>query len=290
MTKFKDSKTVYAQSSDIKSRTYLEYRCDMKKKAIAELETIEWFENKLKALHKTDNVRVEKSGGDRHLWFAKRGGVSGGADYKAVIGGQSLFFEFQYAEDGNRDFYDFKVSKVGKKTKGKRVPALDKQFLYIIKPTHQFGIFSPEWIMQNGNEEGVPAWGNRKDFRIPGEKFRKIFAADQSLQKVIESINNKNTLLAMQSQFIDNENKRLSGDLQKVVDDNKKFEILPQTLEGFYQACFLMDKVEEHPRNYPMWLVYGTSFYSDNLNSYQFAQLMYSLDLSLLRHRKISRT
>ena len=32
-----DGKTIYAQSSDIKSRTYLEYRKDMKRKAIAEL-------------------------------------------------------------------------------------------------------------------------------------------------------------------------------------------------------------------------------------------------------------
>lgn len=31
-------KMVYAQSSDIRSRTYLEYRRDMKKKGIAELE------------------------------------------------------------------------------------------------------------------------------------------------------------------------------------------------------------------------------------------------------------
>ncbi len=33
----KDAKMVYAQSSDIKARSYLEYRRDMKKKAIAEL-------------------------------------------------------------------------------------------------------------------------------------------------------------------------------------------------------------------------------------------------------------
>ena len=31
-----DKKLIYAQSSDIKSRTYLEYRKDMKKKAITE--------------------------------------------------------------------------------------------------------------------------------------------------------------------------------------------------------------------------------------------------------------
>lgn len=43
-----NGKTIYAQSSDIKSRTYLEYRKDMKKKAIAELEVLDWLESKLK--------------------------------------------------------------------------------------------------------------------------------------------------------------------------------------------------------------------------------------------------
>ena len=38
-----DTKTIYAQSSDIKSRTYLEYRKDMKQKAIAELEVLPWL-------------------------------------------------------------------------------------------------------------------------------------------------------------------------------------------------------------------------------------------------------
>ena len=43
-----DTKTVYAQSSDIKSRTYLEYRKDMKQKAIAELEVLSWLREKIK--------------------------------------------------------------------------------------------------------------------------------------------------------------------------------------------------------------------------------------------------
>jgi len=54
-----DSKTGFAQSSDIKSRTYLEYRKDMKKKAIAEYEIIEWFENKLCEIYNTQ-VKVQK--------------------------------------------------------------------------------------------------------------------------------------------------------------------------------------------------------------------------------------
>ncbi|MGC8912903.1 MAG: hypothetical protein ACP5LE_03070, partial [Thermoplasmata archaeon] len=54
-------KTIYAQSSDIKSRTYLEYRKDMKKKAIAELEVLEWLESKVKELYpKKQGVPKEK--------------------------------------------------------------------------------------------------------------------------------------------------------------------------------------------------------------------------------------
>jgi len=46
-----DAKTIYAQSSDIKSRTYLEYRKDMKKKAITELEVFDWLKSKLSILY-----------------------------------------------------------------------------------------------------------------------------------------------------------------------------------------------------------------------------------------------
>jgi hypothetical protein len=60
----KDAKMIYAQSSDIKARTYLEYRRDMKKKAIAELEIREWIEEKLERELGYGNIKVEKYGGD----------------------------------------------------------------------------------------------------------------------------------------------------------------------------------------------------------------------------------
>lgn len=43
----KNPRAVFAQSSDIKSRTFLQYRHDMKKKAIAELEVKEWLQEAL---------------------------------------------------------------------------------------------------------------------------------------------------------------------------------------------------------------------------------------------------
>ena len=63
------SKITYAQSSDIKSRTFLEYRRDMKKKAIAELEMREWLQNILRARHGKPAIAVRKHGGDADLWF-----------------------------------------------------------------------------------------------------------------------------------------------------------------------------------------------------------------------------
>jgi hypothetical protein len=112
-----DGKTIYAQSSDIKSRTYLEYRKDMKKKAIAELEILEWLESKVKQLYPKTQVKVYKSGGDKSLWFLRKGGVSREPDFIAEIE-----FEFQYAEKADLAFYDFKVSKVAKKKGDKRLP------------------------------------------------------------------------------------------------------------------------------------------------------------------------
>lgn len=56
------------------------------------------------------------------------------------------------------------------------------------------------------------------------------------------------------------------------------FKIIPKTLEGFYRSCFILDSIGKYPENSPLWLVYGTSLCSKNLDSYQRAQLMYSLD------------
>ena len=60
-------RTVYAQSSDIKSRSWLEYRRDMKKKAIAELEILPFLQRILAEKHGDDTLRVRKHGGDAEL-------------------------------------------------------------------------------------------------------------------------------------------------------------------------------------------------------------------------------
>ena len=65
-----DTKTVYAQSSDIKSRTYLEYRKDMKQKAIAELEVLPWLKEKIRK--KDKKAHVEKFGGNFTISKYKR--------------------------------------------------------------------------------------------------------------------------------------------------------------------------------------------------------------------------
>lgn len=83
-----DPRIVYAQSSDIKSRTYLEYRRDMKRKAIAELEVVDWLQAILQQQHPGKQVVVSKSGGDRFLWFLRGGGVTREPDFVAQINGQ----------------------------------------------------------------------------------------------------------------------------------------------------------------------------------------------------------
>ncbi len=110
-----DGKTINAQSSDIKSCTYLEYHKDMKKKAIAELEILEWLESRIKEMYPKKQVKVYKSGGDKFLWFLRKGGISRKPDFIAEIGDEKIEFEFQYAEKADLEFYDFKVSKVAKK-------------------------------------------------------------------------------------------------------------------------------------------------------------------------------
>ena len=170
-----EMRTVYAQSSDIRSRSWLEYRYDMKKKAIAELEVLPFLEKVLKERKSDDGLRVRKYGGDAELWFQSSGkGVTGTPDYLAQWGdGESLTYEFQLAEetDGLK-FFDFKVSKVGKKKHGKpRVPYPDREFFYIMKDRAQYAFITPQWIAHNGKVDTVPVWGNRNAYRVPRGNF-----------------------------------------------------------------------------------------------------------------------
>ncbi len=110
-----DTKTTYAQSSDIKSRTYLEYRKDMKQKAIVELEVLRWLRDKI---HEEDkNAIVERSGGDKFIWFLRKGGITRDPDFIVKYSsGEAKYIEFQYAKE-LLSAYDFKISKIAPKNR-----------------------------------------------------------------------------------------------------------------------------------------------------------------------------
>jgi hypothetical protein len=57
----------------------------MKRKAIAELEILEWLEDKIKKLYPGKQVKVYKSGGDKFLWFLRQGGITREPDFIAEI-------------------------------------------------------------------------------------------------------------------------------------------------------------------------------------------------------------
>jgi hypothetical protein len=193
-----DSKTVYAQSSDIKSRTYLEYRKDMKKKAIAELEIMDWLENKLKELYKNKSIKVNKSGGDEFLWFLRKGGISRKPDFVADINGEKKEFEFQYAEKEGLEFYDFKVSKVARRNKDKSLePIKNKSVIYIYKPQRKYAIIETEWIFKNSKIDMVEAW-RTSAFRVPKAKFEEILKYDTGLKQICKQIDAKNYILNFQ--------------------------------------------------------------------------------------------
>ena len=285
-------RTVYAQSSDIKSRSWLEYRRDMKKKAIAELEFLPFLEKILKGKHGDNTLRVRKSGGDAQLWFHASGrGVTGSPDYLASWGdGEWRLYEFQLAEDAAKlQFFDFKVSKVGKKQSGRaRVPYTDRDFFYIIKDTAQYAFIAPEWIAENGQVRGVPAWGNRMAYRVSREVFLPLLVdGGADLKQVITVVDNKNYLLEFQSEFMEQEARCLSHELQQVVDEERLLSFVPRTLEGFYRVCFLLDKIGKQPDAPGVWMVYLMSFFNAGMRSIDFARYIYALDFLYFKCRSV---
>ncbi|PIP12064.1 MAG: hypothetical protein COX49_07650 [bacterium (Candidatus Stahlbacteria) CG23_combo_of_CG06-09_8_20_14_all_40_9] len=272
-----DGKTIYAQSSDIKSRTYLEYRKDMKKKAIAELEVLEWLRNKVKGLYPKKQVKVYKSGGDKFLWFLRKGGVSREPDFIAEIDNAKIEFEFQYAEKVNLDFYDFKVSKVAKKKGGKRVPVENKFFVYIHKPFLKYAIFKPEWVLNNGEYGMVEAWRSFA-FRVPKEKFERLLKADPTLRGLCERTDAKNFILNFQHILIDINKDRLSYLLQGVIDENKIVKIIPKDMDSFFKVCFILDNLNKIPQNANLWLVYLLSYINKDSSLEDISKIVYCID------------
>ncbi len=275
-------RTIYAQSSSLHSRTWPQYRLDLKKKAIAELEFLPFLQQLLAGQYQDDALRVAKHGGDALLWF-DAGSVSQAPDYRATWGQDNDFlYEFQLAEDTDKlNFFDFKVSKVGKKVRGAatRTPHTDRQLFYILKDREQYALFSPQWIAENGQIGGVPAWGNRTAYRVPRDIFLKQFRdSGTDLAKTIKVVDDKNYLLEFQAQFLEQENQRLSRELQQVVDEEKLLSLVPRTLDGFYRVCYLLDKIGKRPDAPGVWLVYLASFFNDALRAVDFARYSYALD------------
>jgi hypothetical protein len=272
-----DGKTIYAQSSDIKSRTYLEYRRDMKKKAIAELEVLKWLEDKVKELYPKKQVKVYKSGGDKFLWFLRKGGVSREPDFIAEVDDKKIEFEFQYAEKGDLDFYDFKVSKVARKKGNKREPIENKFFVYIHKPLLKYAIFKPAWVLKNGEYGMVEAWRSYA-FRVPKEKFEKLLKPDNNLKSLCQRIDAKNFILNFQHALIDINKDRLSYLLQGVIDENKIVKIIPKDLDSFFKVCFILDNLNKIPQNANLWLIYLLSYINKDVSLEDISKIVYCID------------
>jgi hypothetical protein len=275
--KISDAKTIYAQSSDIKGRDYLQYRKDMKRKAIAELEIVEWLQKKMQEIFPGKTVTVSKAGGDKFIWFLRKGGVSRAGDFIAKVDEKELEIEFQYAAKEGLEYYDFKTSKVAKKKGKELVPIKDKLFIYIHKPLLKWAILSPEWLMENGKREEVPAW-RCEAFRVPQEKFVAELKDDQELKEICHRIDVKNYILDFQHQLIEKTKEKLSSALQSVVDDRRILRIVPNDLESFFKVCFILDNIGKFPKNGNIWLVYVLSYAGTCDTLEEISKVVYCID------------
>ena len=226
------------------------------------------------------SVTVEKSGGDALLWFGRSSRqVTQEPDYAARLpGGRKKLYEFQIAEDSNIDHFDFKVSKVGKKIRGTRQPHRDREFFYVLRDRVKHAFFTPEWVLENGEFGFVPAW-RVSAYRVPRGTFLSQFeSGGDSLQQIIEVVKEKRVLLEFQERFLAKETERLAKKFQRVVDKKNIAQIVPDALEGFYEVCFLLDRLGREPSRPGVWLVYLASFFREDMTRLEFARFMYALD------------
>jgi len=275
----RDPKGIYAQSSDIKSRTYLEYRRDMKKKAIAELEIIDYLASKLREIYKTNQVAVLKSGGDKFLWFLRKGGITRESDFKAIVNNEEIEIEFQYGKKQDLPFADFKVSKVTKKNRatGERDPLTTKKFFCVNWAPPSYALIEPEWIFKNSEYGMVPAWRSYA-YRVPIEKFSNILIKDDELKPVCDIIDEKNLILEFQHEMININKENLSKLLQVVIDEKRLVQIIPEDLDSFFKICFILDNIERIPENGNLWIIYLLTYVQEGLCLEDISRIVYCLD------------
>src|SRR3989338_4050445 len=280
----KDAKTTYAQSSDIKSRAYLEYRRDMKRKAIAELEITDWLKAVLEQAHPDVSVQVSKAGGDAFLWFLRKGGVTREPDYHVTIGEKEFDVEFQYAEHSDLPSFDFAVSKIAKKdrTTGNRQPHADRQILYVLKDKQSFALFTPSWVVKNGIIGFVEAW-RKSGYRVPAQRFLTLFSPDDALQEIIVSIERKNNILRFQHELVALTKEKLARLLEQVIDEKKLVTFMPNDLESFFRTCFILDNIDRTPANINLWLVYALALLNKDNSLDELYRLLYCVDFLYAR-------
>ena len=276
------SKLTFAQSSDIRSRSGEQYRIDMKKKAISELECLPLLQQVLAEKTNDESVVVRKHGSDALRWFDLHGKISQDPDYQACWpDDRSSLYEFQIALQGDLDYFDFKVSKVRTR---KKLAHPDREFFYILKPERMLGFLSPQWIMDNGKLGAVPAWGNRTAYRVPRARFLpRLESGGKRLESVLRAIDDKTVLLDFQRGFVLGESARLGRRLRRVVDDREQFRIVPGTTPGFFETCLLMQRLDRYPEDAGVWLVYLFSFLDGDLTPKELAQIAFSIDFLYFR-------
>ncbi len=274
------SKRTFAQSSDIKSRDTYQYRLDMKKKGVRELEFLPYLQQILQNKFKDQNLTVSKSGGDALHWFLRHGElISREPDFIAKINGEETKIEFQMANETPKEFFDFKETKLGKKPKNKpRQPYTDRIFFYVVRDKNSYSFLTPKWIWENGSDRFISAWRSQGR-SIPISVFlNQCRDGSESLRNILQLIDDKILLLEFQNEIIDIESDAISAQLQKLVDESVEFRIVPRSLEGIYYACFLMNRLNRYPDGSNTWLVYLSSFLNESISNLNFQRFMFSFD------------
>lgn len=275
------AKIDYAQSSDIKSRTWAQYRHDMKKKAIRELECIPLLRDLLRQEFKDPSIDVVKHGTDADLWFSPKSNLSREPDYRATFSdGRERLYEFQMAVQPDLSDYDFKLSKVSSKPRNRgRVPHTDREFFYIVRPQKKWGFFRPQWIADHSRIGPVPAWGSRQAYRVTSDVFlSELRDGGAGLCKAIQSIEERETLLEFQRCALTEERGSLGDRVEAIGVAGGAIDVRPDNLSDLFVVCQLMASIGHFPGDPGGWLERSLNVLPESASPSELAWCMFIID------------
>ncbi len=124
-------------------------------------------------------------------------------------------------------------------------------------------------------------------FEVNGTIQQIYIKSPPCLNELIQNIEIKKTLLHFQHELLNKISEELSFLLQQVIDEKKILSLIPDSLDSFFNVCFLLDKIERIPKNINLWIIYLLTYITGKNTLSEIYKIVYCLDFLYTKTKEL---